>query len=214
MRFLSLFLFVGLVSSCVAQPLPPTTTSYTRDFLTSPDQNTARVKLGMPGAPFVPQNINDIFYMHLNPTGAFVMVDTNNNPRAAFSNNSGLALYYKGGQPAIIIDQNFISVYDTNTTLIFQVATNRVTFSAPVYYSSVIGNTNLYTIAGTGWTNTNAFPCTAIVQATGATITYSDGTNTIRTFTAITQELQLPMNPSYKITAASGLSGVAIVTPR
>lgn len=73
-------------------------------------------------------------------------------------------------------------------------------------------NTNQYVIASTGWTNTNSFSCTALITATAATATLSDGTNTVHTYTTITGELSIPMHPSYKITAASGLSGVAILT--
>lgn len=71
-------------------------------------------------------------------------------------------------------------------------------------------STNQFTIAATGWTNTNIFPCVAYPNAVAATITFSDGTNTVRTFTAVTQELTLDMPPGYKFTAASGLSGIAV----
>lgn len=82
--------------------------------------------------------------------------------------------------------------------------------TVPVSLGHSTLRTNLFAIAATGWTNTNSFNCVAMVSATAATVTYSDGTNTIRTFTGITQELQLPMHPSYKFTAASGLAGNAI----
>ena len=73
-------------------------------------------------------------------------------------------------------------------------------------------NTNQFTIAASGWTNTNSFNCVAYVVPTAATITYSDGTNTIGTYTSVTSVGPIPfvMHPSYKVTAASGLAGKAV----
>ena len=73
-------------------------------------------------------------------------------------------------------------------------------------------NTNQYAIAASGWTNTNSFNCVAYVVPTAATITYSDGTNTIGTYTSVTSVGPIPfvMHPSYKVTAASGLAGKAV----
>lgn len=70
-------------------------------------------------------------------------------------------------------------------------------------------NTNQYPVAATGWTNTNAFNCVAYANGTAVAVTFSDGTNTIATST-ISTITAYAMHPSYKITAAAGLSGVVI----
>lgn len=75
-------------------------------------------------------------------------------------------------------------------------------------------NTNQFTVAASGWTNTNAFNCVMyITGATAATFTVSDGTNTIFTDTGLTFTTAetIVMHPSYKVTVASGtITGVAV----
>lgn len=104
---------------------------------------------------------------------------------------------------------NVLQVDALGSARALTVGTNGVVSASKGYATY---NTNQYIIAATGWTNTNAFNCVAYVTPTSASYTYSDGTNTIMTGAAITATTPITfvMHPSYKITAAAGLAGVAI----
>lgn len=81
--------------------------------------------------------------------------------------------------------------------------------TVPVTLGHSTLRTNQFTIAATGYTNTQTYNQVAYPTGVAVAITHSDGTNVIQTVTVSTGA-SFVLHPSYKITAASGLGGVVI----